>query len=184
MNDKPNIDEFYDRFADVVGHVNPNQVHALLDCMTTHTYSAGEVLLHDGEHSDSLYFLWDGLLDASITENGETMDLGNITPGQWVGEVSMLDPGPATATVTAIKESTVLKLSRDAYLHLEATAPQLTTRLLHGMSNLLTERMRAASNLLYSRHHQPDMNQANSAKHIKRWLVNVYQKMIGITQVS
>lgn len=184
MNDKPNIDEFYDHFANVVSHVNPNQVQKLLDCMTPHTYPAGEIILHDGDESDALFFLWEGLLYASINENDETIDLGEIVPGQWVGEVSMLDPGPATATVTTITESTVLKLSRESYLKLERTAPQLVTRLLHGMSNLLAERMRAASDLLYSRHHLPETDKDSTPGGIKRWLVSVYRKMIGITQAA
>ncbi len=184
MTDKPNIDEFYAHFSNVVSHVNPNQVQALLECMTSHPYAAGETILHDGETSDVLFFLWQGLLNASITEDGESVDLGEIVPGQWVGEVSMLDPGPATATVTAIRDSRVLKLSRDAYMQLEVSAPQLSTRLLHGMSNLLAERMRAASDLLYSRHHLPELDEGSSPGNIKRWLVSVYRKMMGITQAT
>lgn len=64
----------------------------------------GSVIIQQGKPQDSLYVVVSGLLDVKVTQEGshEEVHLAQIGPGETLGEISLFDPGPATATVTAI----------------------------------------------------------------------------------
>ena len=75
--------------------------------------SAGQVLMRQGEPGDSMYLLLSGRLRASIkTEGGRRLDVGEMSRGEVIGEMSMFTDQPRTATVMAIRDSTVARLDK------------------------------------------------------------------------
>jgi CRP-like cAMP-binding protein len=68
--------------------------------------------------------------------------LGEIGPGKWAGEVTVLDQGPATATVAAVEASTLLALSREAFEELRARHPRIAARLVQALCRDLANRLR------------------------------------------
>jgi len=60
---------------------------------------AGRTLIRQGEPSDAFYLIIEG--EAEVTQKGRMRP--KLGPGSFFGEISMLDRGPATATVTATK---------------------------------------------------------------------------------
>lgn len=85
----------------------------------------GAVLFAQDEVSDSLYILIHGRLAASKTnEEGRTRALGAVTPGECVGETGLIAAVARSATVIAMRDSELLRLSRDAFERLIAVHPQ------------------------------------------------------------
>ncbi|MCB9730171.1 MAG: cyclic nucleotide-binding domain-containing protein [Deltaproteobacteria bacterium] len=117
----------------------------LLDRMVPRKYPFGEVVTEEGVFTDALYVVTDGALKVSVTAEGEVLEVGTVTPGQWVGEVGLLDPGPASATVVAARDSTVLILSAEALEELRHAEPALASPLLRALARTLSERVRASS---------------------------------------
>jgi CRP/FNR family transcriptional regulator, cyclic AMP receptor protein len=68
---------------------------------------AGRTLIRQGEPSDTFYVLLDG--EADVTIGGESRR--KLGPGDFFGEISMLDRGPATATVTTTRPSRMMVMS-------------------------------------------------------------------------
>jgi len=68
---------------------------------------AGRTLIKQGEPSDTFYVLLDG--EADVTIGGESRR--KLGPGDFFGEISMLDRGPATATVTTTRPSRMMVMS-------------------------------------------------------------------------
>jgi len=50
-----------------------------------------------------------------LDENGKEQPLATLKPGQFFGELSLLDGGPRTATARAASETTLLRLGRDNF---------------------------------------------------------------------
>ena len=59
---------------------------------------AGERLIREGEPGHELFLLADGLALVSLREEA----LATVGAGELVGEMSLLDPAPSSATVTAL----------------------------------------------------------------------------------
>jgi Cyclic nucleotide-binding domain len=71
---------------------------------------AGELLTRQGEESDELYLLLDGLLRVDV--DGET--LAEIGPGAVLGERAILESGRRTASLTAVTRCRVAVADRDS----------------------------------------------------------------------
>lgn len=78
--------------------------------------AGGEVLFNQGEMADCLYVLMAGLLRATkIDVNQNEIIMGEFGPGSVVGEIAILIQEPRTATVHAVRDSVLLKMSRTMF---------------------------------------------------------------------
>jgi CRP-like cAMP-binding protein len=106
--------------------------------------AAGEVILREGEPSDGLYVILDGAVDVTKRKDGTTAPVGRLHEGDLFGEVSCLRKTPATATVTARRAGTVLRLPRADFDALVSAYPQI----LELLSTLGEERLEAQDAIL------------------------------------
>lgn len=98
-------------------------------------FQAGEVLMTEGETGHEFYAIIDG--EVGVTTGGDTV--AKLGPGAYVGEMALLDPGPRTATVTALRDTqAVLLSSREFYAAIDEV-PGLSRKLLAGMAKRLRE---------------------------------------------
>lgn len=71
----------------------------------------GTVVFEQGDDGDALYVITQGTLEFSIlSQSGRKLSLDLMGPGAIFGEISLFDPGPRTATVTATEHSHVLRV--------------------------------------------------------------------------
>ena len=70
----------------------------------------GDVLVRQGETADALYIVVTGRF--VVTLDGRREPVAELGPGQPVGEIAFLAGGVRTATVTALRDSLVLRLGR------------------------------------------------------------------------
>ena len=90
----------------------------------------GASLYEAGEEADRFYLLRAGRLGAFRREEGhETQFLGVIRPGEPAGEMAMVAGAPHSATVTALRDSEVLSLSRDEFFTAVETDASVMTEL-------------------------------------------------------
>jgi CRP-like cAMP-binding protein len=98
-------------------------------------FQAGDVLMTEGEPGHEFYVIIDG--EVGVTSGGDT--LAKLGAGAYVGEQALLDPGPRTATVTALRDTqAVLLSSREFYAAID-DVPGLSRKLLAGMAKRLRE---------------------------------------------
>ncbi len=111
----------------VFGALGPDAREALLPYFEPRHLAGGETLCRRGDVSDALYVLCSGSLGAfgpGLSSEQERL-LGVIAPGETVGELGLLTEQPRSATVRALRDCTLLKLSRgDMLLRLIGAYPQ------------------------------------------------------------
>ena len=81
----------------------------------------GDALVRQGETSDALYIVVTGRF--LVTVAGRREAVAKLGPGQPVGEIAFLAGGARTATVTALRDSLVLRLGRAEFEELSAKNP-------------------------------------------------------------
>jgi CRP/FNR family cyclic AMP-dependent transcriptional regulator len=98
--------------------------------------SPGEVLAREGEPGREFFVVVDG--QAAVSIGGRTVD--EIGPGSFFGEMSLLDGGPRTATVTARSPMSLLVLSKGEFDYLlDSGMPSVARKMLTAVG----ERLRA-----------------------------------------
>jgi CRP-like cAMP-binding protein len=90
------------------------------------TVDAGHVLVDQGDAGREAFVIVDGT--ATVRRNGRRV--GELGPGDAIGELSLLDHGPRTATVTAETELTALVLSAREFAGVIEEVPGLAQKLL------------------------------------------------------
>src|SRR6185295_7266282 len=83
----------------------------------------GDVLVRQGEVADALYIVVTGRF--SVTVAGRRQMIAELGPGQPVGEIAFLAGGVRTATVTALRDSLVLRLGRVEFEQLSSKNPSI-----------------------------------------------------------
>jgi CRP/FNR family transcriptional regulator, cyclic AMP receptor protein len=96
---------------------------------------AGKTLTQEGESGWEFFVVVYG--EATARRGGRR--LGTIGPGSFLGEMSLLDQGPRTATVTADTDMQLLVLSSRSFSQLIDEVPAVGRRIMAGMA----ERLRA-----------------------------------------
>jgi CRP-like cAMP-binding protein len=73
----------------------------------------GEILIHEGQNPGRLFILISGKWEARKLAT-QTV-LGQIQPGEWVGEVNIFDPSGAMCSVVAVEPSEYWEITREAF---------------------------------------------------------------------
>jgi predicted acylesterase/phospholipase RssA/CRP-like cAMP-binding protein len=96
----------------------------------------GQPLFRQGEAGDSLYIVVSGRLQAVI-EQGETHEqiIGEITQGESVGEMALFTRQNRTATVYALRDCDLVKLSQSAFEQIIKRNPRVMMEI---TQNLIT----------------------------------------------
>jgi small-conductance mechanosensitive channel/CRP-like cAMP-binding protein len=103
---------------------------ALAATAETMLYSAGESVLFEGDNGNDLFVVAHGeVIAVTQSPSGETIELARIGEGNLFGELSLLT-GVRGATITAAKDTVVLRISHDEFRRIVAAVEGLSESLL------------------------------------------------------
>ncbi len=94
------------------------------------TFRPKEDIVIEGQLGETLYVILEG--EGKVTARGKK--LGDVIPGDFFGELSAIDGGPRSATVTAVTPMTALRLFRRTLMDLIQHEPQISMKLMDGMA--------------------------------------------------
>ena len=136
--------------------LNAADIQQLATAAHARNYRRGQILFYQGDPGDSILLVAQGQLKVySMTEDGEAFLLSVVGKGQSLGEVSLADGGPRSATVEALTDVSVIRVSREAVLDLAATSPALTHAMLACLSTVVRRLTGEAADLaLLDLHHR------------------------------
>ena len=101
------------------------------------THSEGTVIAREGERGIGLFLILDG--QARVTIGGKTK--AKLGPGDFFGEVALLDGGPRTATVTAVTPLRLVGITGWVFRGLLMEHPSIALKTLEAVAG----RLRAVS---------------------------------------
>lgn len=115
--------------------LSKRQLAQISGLMTSVELSAGKVLARQGEIGREFVILHDG--EVEVARDGKIIAVRG--PGEYLGEIALLDARPRTATVTAKTDLTADVLSRAEFVTLLADAPELSSRIMATIARRLAE---------------------------------------------
>jgi CRP/FNR family cyclic AMP-dependent transcriptional regulator len=108
----------------------------------------GTVIMTEGEVGDSLYTIISGRVKVFIgDEDGREIILKILGPGDFFGEMSMVDSQPRSASVSTLENSVVKVLSHQAFEQCLARAPRIATLVMQALAKRLRDADRKISTL-------------------------------------
>lgn len=113
-----------------LGELEPGAMALLLEHLQWVELAGGETLMRQGEPGDAMYITVSGRLRTYIAdEEGHQRMVREVTRGQVVGEMSLYTDEPRSATLVAIRDSVLVRLSKAEFKRLLAISAQVSIAL-------------------------------------------------------
>ncbi|HKJ02284.1 MAG TPA: GGDEF domain-containing protein [Longimicrobiales bacterium] len=95
---------------------------------------SGDTIVEIGDPARSLYLLVDGQVQVVYPSASADFELARLGPGDFFGEMALLNDKPGTATVRALSEATLLILNKMDFRRVVSESPELAMNLLSTLS--------------------------------------------------
>jgi uncharacterized membrane protein len=116
--------------------------------LTIHDYPRSATIFRTGDPGDAMYLIDVGKVHITLTDaDGQSVILASLGPGDFFGEMAMLDGHGRSANAVATENARLAKLTRDDFLLFMKSDPRVTLELL----TALTSRLRRTDELLRHR---------------------------------
>jgi CRP/FNR family cyclic AMP-dependent transcriptional regulator len=124
---------------------------ALRASMTEKRIPRSGVIFSEGEPGDRMYVILDGKVKLGQTSpDGRESLLAVLGPGEVFGELSLFDPGPRTATATAVTDTIVVGLGHSDLRPWLTGRPEVAEALLQALAQRLRRTNEALADLVFS----------------------------------
>jgi CRP/FNR family transcriptional regulator, cyclic AMP receptor protein len=111
----------------------------------------GDVLFTEGETGDKLFLIESGKIKLGHTaSDGRESLIAVLGAGEMLGELSLFDPGPRTATAVAVTKAKVLSMGHEALLPWLVGRPDMAVALLASLARRLRRTNEAMADLVFS----------------------------------
>jgi signal transduction histidine kinase len=127
-------------FADL----SEEDLEQLYQMAETVSIPAGQLVLQEGDQGDSLYVVLTGELEVTKRQGSQDILLAVYMPGQFFGEMALLEQAPRSASVRTLQESRLLVISQAAFQTLLTCSPSAPLKILH----TVTSRLRSTESAL------------------------------------
>ncbi len=123
--------------VEMFAHLRPEDRARLVAELDTLSLRRGEELVRQGDPADALFVVLTGRF--SVTVAGRSEPLAELGPGQPIGEIAFITGGTRTATVTALRDSLVVKLARAQFDALSDQHPAILRMLTLALAQRLAD---------------------------------------------
>ncbi len=136
--------------ASIFYFLSRDEAERLIPYLEFKRYKAGETLFREGEPGDFICFISSGKMEIKKeTEfKGKQVILAVLSKGSFVGELSIIDGKPRSATVVALEDSDTLILRSEQFEKLLQEHPDIGAKLMRGITRVLSLRLRQAGDRL------------------------------------
>jgi CRP-like cAMP-binding protein len=121
------------------------QVNKLIELQL---FKAGEHIVKEGTKCDAFYIIKTGTVKVE-KEGREIATLGSEEP---IGEVSFIDSGVRSATITALQDTVVIKLPSDKFKELLSHSKEIANKVYKTIAETLCQRLRETNEILIQIH--------------------------------
>jgi CRP/FNR family transcriptional regulator len=124
------------RDCGLFGHADEGTLDTLAGALRMRRFRKGETVFHQGDPGDALFIVASGSVKVVLPsdEGAEPAIVAVLGPGEFFGELAILDGAPRSATIVAVEPAETLVLHRDTFLALIDEQPQLRRALLASLA--------------------------------------------------
>ena len=131
--------------------VDAEAAESLVKDLETIDIRKGDVVFNEGEPGDSLYIILSGKIKLGRrAADGRQNLVAVLGPSDMVGELSLFDPGPRTATATAVTDARLARLRKQALRPWLTNRPEISEQLLRVLARRLRRTNDALADLIFT----------------------------------
>jgi len=128
--------------------LSPEDARALLEIGEPLLYDPGQVIFRENDPGNACHVLLRGQVNVSHRLGAKEHHLATLDPGVMIGQISLLDRRPRSATVRAVGSVLALEITRERYEALLASASPFAVRLQDRVAVAAIRQLRGANRKL------------------------------------
>ncbi len=117
------------------------ELYELFRASRKEEFAMGDYLIREGTSGTKMYMIISGAVIVLTETEGKRVELETLRDGSCVGEMSMIDHMPRSASVVAFKKTVALVLNETVLRH---NNPKLCLKLYRNLATTLSERLRSS----------------------------------------
>lgn len=107
--------------------------------LETRRFKAGETIIRENDFGETAYIVQRGRVEVSREVEGRQLHLATIGPGETIGEMSMIDDKPRSATAVALDDCELTEIHHDDFFEALQTDPQASIMILKALFERLRD---------------------------------------------
>ena len=136
------------RTIPLFANVEDNDLAQIAAASTVRTYDKNSIIITEGDTSSSLYVILSGEVKVFVSdEDGRSNVVNRLGPGDYFGELSLIDEEPRSASIEAVSKCRLSILSRAYFFDYLEANPRVAIRLLQGIGQRLRNTTHHAKDL-------------------------------------
>jgi CRP/FNR family transcriptional regulator, cyclic AMP receptor protein len=148
MSERPELDVL--RHSLLLHGMSSEDLERVARLLRRRSYRRGEVVFHRGDPGASLHLVYEGQLKVVVPiERGEEAVLTILGPGDFFGEITLLDGGPRSATIVALQDVRTATLDRADFLALLRASPATVEGLLAALAGKIRRMTDEITDLMF-----------------------------------
>jgi len=120
----------------------PEEMSLLSSYGESISFAHNEAIITQGDENEYLYLVLRGSLQVNVASDSGPKKIATIQSGHCIGEISIFDPGVASATVRAAEESDLWRISAEQLEIFHNEQPRAAYKLATRIAYCLAERLR------------------------------------------
>jgi len=133
--------------TDLFASLDAESLEKLYQSSRPLSFKKNTVLMSEGETGESMYIIKGGSVKIYVSDGeGHEIILGVEGPGRYIGEVSLLDDQPRTASAITLERTDVMAISKASFLACVEKNPDISLIVIRAM----TRRLRRATDTIRS----------------------------------
>jgi CRP-like cAMP-binding protein len=126
-----------------------NQIKRLATYLESYKIPAGDVILREGGRDAYMILIVAGRVHiVKQDSNGAPKRIATLDPGKTLGEMSLIDGEPRSASVVAATDVSLLVMTEDNFNRLTRELPSLAVGLVLKIAKMMSQRLRQTSGRL------------------------------------
>ena len=120
--------------------LDETQLDVLATGSLRRNYPRGRTIVAEGEPSQSLYILLSGRAKVQRSDSeGKEVILAVIGPGEFFGEMSLIDDSPRSASVITLESSDFMAINKDSFKAMLTQNTEICMQIMKGLVRRLRE---------------------------------------------
>lgn len=126
------------RTIPLFANVDDHDLARIAAASTVRTYPKNSIIITEGDVSNSLYVILSGEVKVFVSDaDGRTNIINRLGPGDYFGELSLIDERPRSASIETLSKCQLSILSRQYFVSYLEANPRVAIRMLEGMGQRL-----------------------------------------------
>lgn len=134
----------------VFGGLNNEALQLILDQSDEVHVSAGDYFFREGDEASSLFVLEKGVVVVERVWNETTIELGQFRRGDCIGEMSLIDLMPRSASVRAKDDCQAIEITNASLHNLYKQSLEQYATIMMNMGREVSRRLRVADDRLFA----------------------------------